>query len=206
MPLVPMILTPNAAVLANGEVIDMMAAGMEIEDAEGLFQRIELIEQVVADYPYGSVEAGVFPHFIMRNIGVGLLASAVFGMESHAVPSGGVEVCESLDTLTRGFADIGVCASYAHDLPWHPTVLGSEGDLCAGMTLKVVGRGYMRRVDRWGIGDEDEGEEGERYEADEDFNDMWWDYWLGFDLAARLDLQDGRSTSVSLVVYNLPGG
>ena len=206
MPFVPMILIPNVMVLANGDVIEMVAAGIEIEDAGGLFQRIELIEQAVADYPYGSVEAGIFPYFITRNTGVGLLASAVFGMENRAVPSGGVDVYESLDTLTRGFIDTGVFASYAHDLPWHPAVLGSDGDLFAGITVKAVGRGYMRRVDRWGIGDEDEGEEGARSETDEDINDRWWDFGLGLDLAARLDLQEGRSTSESQLLDNLPGG
>ncbi len=206
MPFVPMILTPNLTVAPSSDIIEMMLAGVDIENADGLFQRIELIEQAVADYPYGSAEAGIFPHFITRNMGVGLLASAVFGMESHAVPSGGVDVYESMDTLARGFIDTGVLASYAHGLPWHPKVLGSEGDLCAGVTLKAVGRGYVRSVIRWGIEEEDEGEEGERMEMDDDFNDMWWDYGFGFDLAARLDLQDGRSTSMSLVLYNLPGG
>jgi hypothetical protein len=204
MPLVPLALAPNASVLANGDLIEMVIAGMDIEDAEGVLQRAELIEQAAEDYPYGSFAAGLFPYYIRQNMGAGLLASTVLGTESRVVPSGDVDVYESLDMLTRGFMDTGIFVSYAHDLPWHPVVLGHDGHLCAGITIKGVGRGYIRRVDRWGTEEEDE--EGERYETDDDFNELWWEFGFGFDLAARLDLQDGRSTSASVVLYNLPGG
>lgn len=211
MPIMPLTMTPNLTLLLNGDPIRMMDAVVDIAsntDDDTIFERIDRIEEAAADHPYASVEGGIFPNFVMRNFGVGLLVSGVYGLSTEPVVSGGPEIYESLDMTTRGFIDAGGLFSYAHDLPWQPSLLGLEGKLTAGATLKMVWRGYMKSIEHIGELDEEEERKAalDESEPDEADQDLSWDGGFGLDLATRLDLNDSRSTVVSLVLHNLPTG
>ena len=205
IPFMPFSMTPNANIVLNGDLFKMVDGTLDIEDTDNIIRRAQLIEEVAADHPYASIEGGLFPTFLKRNLGIGLLVSAVFGTNTRPMVSGGPDVYESLDLVTRGFIDAGGLASYGRELPWKPVLFGTEVDLYAGGTLKAIWRGYMRRIDRTGKIESDE-ENDEPQEDEEEDDDLSWDGGLGVDLAVRLELNDARLTAASLVLYNLPGG
>jgi len=203
MPFNPMHFTPNLNLVINTDVFGLIQQGIDIEMAEEGAERHDVIEQALEDYPYASFEAGSLVNYIQPNFGVGLIVSSIIGIQTEAA-YGDSGYYESLDLHTRGYVDVGGVVSYAHLLPWHPELLGYNTDIHAGATVKAVWRGYLKRLDRFGYSEDEE--EKSRFWTDEDFNAFAFDPGFGIDLAGRLELNDERSSSVSLVLYNLPSG